>query len=48
MRLDRALQEFVVSGIKTTLPLHQEIVHNEDFRAGRYDIHWLEKFIAAR
>ncbi|TNE33650.1 MAG: acetyl-CoA carboxylase biotin carboxylase subunit [Alphaproteobacteria bacterium] len=48
MRLDRALEEFVVSGIKTTLPLHQEIIHNDEFRAGDYTIHWLEKFIAER
>ncbi len=48
MRLNRALEEFVVSGIKTTLPLHQELILNEDFINGDYDIHWLEKFIAER
>jgi len=48
LRLNRALEEFVVSGIKTTLPLHQEIIHNPEFRNGQYDIHWLEKFIATR
>ncbi|MBO0334857.1 acetyl-CoA carboxylase biotin carboxylase subunit [Sneathiella sp. CAU 1612] len=48
LRLNRALEEFVVSGIKTTLPLHQEIIHNPEFRDGQYDIHWLEKFIATR
>ncbi|MEH6402956.1 MAG: acetyl-CoA carboxylase biotin carboxylase subunit [Sneathiella sp.] len=45
MRLNRALEEFVVSGIKTTLPLHQRLMQNEDFLAGEYNIHWLEKFI---
>lgn len=48
LRLNRALEEFVVSGIKTTLPLHQEIVHNAEFRAGSYNIHWLEKYLAER
>ncbi|MBL4739589.1 MAG: acetyl-CoA carboxylase biotin carboxylase subunit [Sneathiella sp.] len=45
MRLNRALEEFVVSGIKTTLPLHQRLMQNKDFLAGDYNIHWLEKFI---
>jgi acetyl-CoA carboxylase biotin carboxylase subunit len=44
-RLKRALEEFVVGGIKTTLPLHQALLENEDFLAGDYNIHWLEKFI---
>ncbi|MCR9213516.1 MAG: acetyl-CoA carboxylase biotin carboxylase subunit [Proteobacteria bacterium] len=48
MRLGRSLEEFVVSGIKTTLPLHQELLLNEDFRKGDYNIHWLEKFIEDR
>ena len=48
LRLNRALEEFVVSGIKTTLPLHQQIIQDDDFRKGQYDIHWLEKFIASR
>jgi acetyl-CoA carboxylase biotin carboxylase subunit len=42
-RLERALQEYVVGGIKTTLPLHQKLVKNPDVLEGRYDIHWLEK-----
>ncbi|MEX1036834.1 MAG: acetyl-CoA carboxylase biotin carboxylase subunit [Sneathiella sp.] len=48
LRLNRALEEFVVSGIKTTLPLHQQIIQDSGFREGIYDIHWLEKFIASR
>ena len=47
LRLRRSLEEFVVSGITTTIPLHQTLVENDDFRAGKYDIHWLEKFLAA-
>jgi len=45
-RLRRALDEFVIEGIQTTLPLFQELVRNEDVIAGEYDIHWLEKYLA--
>ncbi len=45
-RLRRALDEFAVGGIKTTLPLHQRIVNDPAFCAGEYDIHWLERFVA--
>ncbi len=44
-RLKRALAEMVVSGIKTTLPLHQRIVADPEFQAGDYTIHWLERFV---
>ena len=46
-RLARALEEFAVLGIKTTLPLHQRIVEDPQFQAGDYTIHWLERFVAA-
>ncbi len=46
MRLRRALDEFVVDGIKTTLPLFQDLVSNQDIANGDYDIHWLEKYLA--
>jgi len=46
MRLKRALGEFVIEGIKTTIPLHNRLVRAEDFVDGDYDIHWLEKFVA--
>ena len=45
-RLRRALEEFAVLGIKTTLPLHQRIVEDPQFQAGDYTIHWLEHFVA--
>jgi len=45
MRLRRALEEFVVSGIKTTIPLHQRLVNDPDFIDGHYDIRWLENFV---
>ncbi|MBU2149205.1 MAG: acetyl-CoA carboxylase biotin carboxylase subunit [Alphaproteobacteria bacterium] len=46
MRLRLALDEFVVDGIKTTLPLFQDLVGNPDIANGDYDIHWLEKHLA--
>ncbi|HUN43203.1 MAG TPA: acetyl-CoA carboxylase biotin carboxylase subunit [Acetobacteraceae bacterium] len=45
-RLRRALEEFAIVGIQTTVPLHQRIVDDPDFQAGDYTIHWLEKFVA--
>jgi acetyl-CoA carboxylase biotin carboxylase subunit len=45
-RLRRAIDEFAVLGIKTTLPLHRRIVDDPEFRAGDYTIHWLERFVA--
>jgi acetyl-CoA carboxylase biotin carboxylase subunit len=45
-RLKRALKEMVVSGIRTTLPLHQRIVADPEFQAGDYTIHWLERFVS--
>lgn len=47
MRLRRSLDEFVVDGIDTTLPLFRTLVRNQDIQNGQYDIHWLEKFLAA-
>jgi acetyl-CoA carboxylase biotin carboxylase subunit len=45
MRLRRALDEFVVDGIETTLPLFRALVRNSDVQNGQYDIHWLEEFL---
>ena len=45
-RMRRALDEFAVVGIKTTIPLHQRIVNDPSFQAGAYTIHWLEKFVS--
>ena len=45
MRLHRAIDEFVIEGVKTTLPLHDEIISTPDFVDGNYNIHWLEKFL---
>jgi acetyl-CoA carboxylase, biotin carboxylase subunit len=45
MRLRRALDEFVVDGIDTTLPLFRALVRNPDVQNGQYDIRWLEEFL---
>jgi acetyl-CoA carboxylase biotin carboxylase subunit len=45
LRLRRALEEFVIGGIDTTLPLHRKLITQPDFINGNYDIHWLEKFL---
>ncbi len=48
MRLRRALEEFAIGGIETTIPLHLRLLAEADFANGAYDIHWLEEFIANR
>ena len=48
MRLKRALEEFVIEGIQTTIPLHQKIIENPEFIDGAYHIHWLENFLASK
>jgi acetyl-CoA carboxylase biotin carboxylase subunit len=48
MRLRRALEEFVVDGIATTIPVHQRLISESDFINGEYDINWLENFISGR
>ncbi len=45
MRLSRALEEFVIGGIETTIPLHQRLISEPDFINGDYDIHWLERYL---
>ncbi|HEV2559019.1 MAG TPA: acetyl-CoA carboxylase biotin carboxylase subunit [Microvirga sp.] len=45
MRLRRALDEFVVDGVETTLPLFRNLVRNADIQNGQYDIHWLENYL---
>ncbi|TCS61247.1 acetyl-CoA carboxylase biotin carboxylase subunit [Varunaivibrio sulfuroxidans] len=45
MRLRRALSEFVIDGLETTIPLHQRLVSAADVINGDYNIHWLEKFV---
>jgi acetyl-CoA carboxylase biotin carboxylase subunit len=48
MRLRRALSEFVIDGIETTIPLFQDLVRDPDIADGIYDIHWLEKHLGMK
>jgi acetyl-CoA carboxylase biotin carboxylase subunit len=48
MRLRRSLEEFVIGGIDTTIPLHQRIIREQNFIDGEYDIHWLEKLVGLK
>ena len=45
-RMRRALDEFVIEGIKTTIPLHQRILNDPDFQKGRASTGFLERFTA--
>ncbi|MGF7151368.1 acetyl-CoA carboxylase biotin carboxylase subunit [Sphingomonas zeicaulis] len=44
-RLRRALEEFVIDGVKTTIPLHQRLLDAPDFQSGDYTIKWLEEWL---
>ena len=43
MRMRRALDEFFIGGVETTIPLHRWLADQPDFIDGAYDIRWLEK-----
>ena len=44
-KMKRALEEFVVEGIKTTIPFHQQLMENEDYIAGNYTTKFMESFV---
>ena len=46
--IDKRLQEMVVEGVKTNLPLHQELLQQEDVLRGDYTIKWLEEWLEER
>jgi acetyl-CoA carboxylase biotin carboxylase subunit len=48
MRLKRALEEMVVEGVKTNIPLHQELLRQPDVQSGNYTIKWLEEWLKDR
>ena len=48
MRLKRALEEMVISGVKTSIPLHQALLNEPDILSGDYSIKWLEEWLAER
>ncbi len=47
MRLRRCLGEYVISGVKTTIPLFERLLREPEIQDGLYDIHWLEEWLAA-
>jgi acetyl-CoA carboxylase biotin carboxylase subunit len=47
-KMERALSEFIVQGIETSIPLHQAIFQDPAFRAGDFDTSFMEKFLANR
>ena len=48
MRIKRALEEYVITGVDTTIPLHQRLIAAPDFIDGVYDVHWLERFLGRK
>jgi acetyl-CoA carboxylase biotin carboxylase subunit len=48
MRLRRALKEMVIEGVKTSIPLHEALLHEPDILNGEYTIKWLEDWLARR
>jgi acetyl-CoA carboxylase, biotin carboxylase subunit len=48
VRMERALSQFIVRGIDTSISLHQEIFQDENFRAGAFDTGFMERFLASR
>src|ERR1700678_3489799 len=46
-RMSRALEMFIVEGVYTTIPLHRKILADPDFRAGKFDTGFIERFLAA-
>ncbi len=47
-KMQRALGEFKIEGIKTTIPVHQKILASEEFRAGKFSTEWLEGFLGIK
>jgi len=47
MRMRRALEEMVIDGVKTNIPLHQDLLAQSDVIDGNYSIKWLEDWLAS-
>jgi acetyl-CoA carboxylase biotin carboxylase subunit len=47
-RMERALEMFVVQGIHTSIPLHADIMRDEEFRAGQIDTQFIQRFLERR
>ena len=46
LRLRRTLDEFIIEGIDSTLPLFRSLVRDSEIQNGDYDIHWLERYLS--
>ena len=46
MRMQRALEMFIVEGIHTSIPLHRRILADDEFRAGNFDTKYIERLLA--
>ena len=46
-RMSRALNEYMITGVKTTIPFQQQIMQNADFLAGKYNTGFVEKLLQA-
>jgi acetyl-CoA carboxylase biotin carboxylase subunit len=44
LKMKRALDEYVIEGVKTTIPFHQKLMDNEDFRKGEFTTKFMETF----
>ena len=42
--MSRALSEYVIEGVKTTIPFHQQLMKNEDFRSGNFTTKFMDSF----
>jgi acetyl-CoA carboxylase biotin carboxylase subunit len=45
VKMQRALSEFVIEGVKTTIPLHQQLMKNEDFQNGNFTTAFMNDFV---
>jgi acetyl-CoA carboxylase biotin carboxylase subunit len=43
-KMERALEEFIIEGVKTTIPFHLKVMRDENYRKGKFDTHFLEHF----
>ena len=43
-KMERALDEYIIEGIKTTIPFHQKLMKDKNFRKGNYNTKFLEDF----
>ena len=44
LKMKRALDEYIIEGVKTTIPFHQKLMDNKDFRAGNFTTKFMETF----